>query len=208
MVVTELGTRADPTRQEIALDGRPVRMVEQVYALALHKPVGVLSTREDDRGRPTVMDLIPQSLRTIVYPVGRLDYNSSGLLLLTNDGALAYRLTHPSHHVPKRYEVRTRMPVSPEHAQQLSQGVDLDDGRTAPAKVILDRADARHLTITLHEGRKRQIRRMLQALGNEVIHLRRVAIGPLELGDLPPGQWRNLTAPELAALRRAAGMPA
>lgn len=205
-MVTQLGTKADPTRQEIALDGRPVRMVEQVYALALHKPVGVLSTREDDRGRPTVMDLIPGHLRPVVYPVGRLDYNSSGLLLLTNDGALAFRLTHPSHHVPKRYEVRAHLPVSPEHARQVRAGVDISDGRTAPAQVTVDPADGRHLTITLHEGRKRQIRRMLQALGNEVTSLQRVAIGPLELGGLAEGQWRDLSAQELTALREAAGM--
>jgi 23S rRNA pseudouridine2605 synthase len=205
-VVTQLGTRADPTQQEISLDGVPVRMVEQIYALALHKPVGVLSTREDDRERSTVMDLIPENLRTIVYPVGRLDYNSSGLMLLTNDGALAHRLTHPSHHIPKRYEVRATQPVTPGHARQLCTGVDIEDGRTAPAEVTVDPADPHHLTITLFEGRKRQIRRMLHAVGNEVAHLQRVAIGPLELGDLPERQWRNLSAQELAALREAAGM--
>lgn len=205
-MVTQLGTKADPTQQEIALDGRPVQMVEQVYALALHKPVGVLSTREDDLDRRTVMDLVPEHLRSIVYPVGRLDYNSSGLMLLTNDGALAHRLTHPSHHVPKRYVVQVALPVSEADVRQLRDGVDIEDGRTMPAQVTVAGPERRNLTITLYEGRKRQIRRMLRAVGNEVAHLQRVAIGPLELGMLPEGQWRDLSVQELAALREAAAM--
>ena len=204
----ELGTKADPASSEIALDGRPLRICETIYLLALNKPSGVLSTREDDRERSTVMSFVPEELRTLVYPVGRLDYNSTGLLLLTNDGPLAFRLTHPSHHVPKTYQVTAERPVGDAEVALLRSGVQIEDGFTAPAEVKVDPRDDRYLTIVLYEGRKRQIRRMLRAVGNEVISLQRVAIGPMKLGNLAEGELRPLTPDEVAALRKAVELEA
>lgn len=204
--MTELGARADPARSEIALDGRPITLAQHTHVLMLSKPAGFLSTHQDERGRPTVMDFVPPNLRPLLYPVGRLDLNSTGLLLLTNDGLLAFRLTHPSFHVPKRYLVVAQRPPTAAELEALRRGVELEDGPTAPAQVRASAGDPRSLEITLHEGRKRQIRRMLQAVSNEVVGLTRVGVGPLELGDLPPGRIRELTAPELAALRAAVGL--
>lgn len=172
----------------------------------LNKPRGVLSTRHDDRDRPTVMELVPDHARSLVYPVGRLDLDSTGLLLLTNDGALAFRLTHPSFHVPKGYQVVTRDPVSAAQAEALARGVLLEDGLTAPADVRTDPRDPRHLSMTLYEGRKRQIRLMLRAVGHQVVSLHRVTMGPLALGSLAPGASRPLTPAELDALRDAVGL--
>ena len=205
-VVTRLGTKADPTASEIAVDGRPIALPDETHALILNKPPGVLSTRSDDRGRPTVMQFVPPHLRALVYPVGRLDMDSTGLLLLTNDGTLAFRVTHPSCHVPKTYLVTTARPVATREVLALRNGVELEDGMTAPAEVTADPQDRRRLTIVLYEGRKRQIRRMMQAIGNEVVRLHRVAIGPLELGGLAEGQVRNLTDQELTDLRAAVGI--
>ncbi len=205
-VVDVLGARADAATQEIAVDGRPIRMPDQVHLLALNKPAGVLSTREDDRGRGTVMQFVPEELRSLVYPVGRLDLDSTGLLLLTNDGPLTFRLIHPSFHVPKRYIVHVARPPDDAQVQMLREGVEIEDGRTAPAEVERCGDDPCCLSIVLYEGRKRQIRRMLRAVGNEVVALERVAFGPLELGDLPPGKLRELTADEARALREAVGL--
>lgn len=205
-VVDILGTRADAATQEIALDGVPIRMPDRIHLLALNKPAGVLSTRDDDRGRPTVVQYLPEALRSLVYPVGRLDMDSTGLLLLTNDGPLTFRLIHPSFHVPKRYVVRALHPVENAQVQALRNGVQIEDGRTAPADVELCAGDPCRLVIVLYEGRKRQIRRMLRAVGNEVVTLERVAFGPLELGSLAPGALRELTADETRALREAVGL--
>ena len=203
-----MGTKADAATCEIAVDGRPVRICTTHYTFMLNKPPGVLSTREDDRVRPTVMRFVPEQLRTLVSPVGRLDYNSTGLILLMNDGPLAFRLTHPSFHVPKRYAVKTERPLSEAEVAALRAGVELDDGLTAPADVAVDAADGRRLLITLYEGRKRQVRRMVRAVGTEVVALQRQGFGPLELGDLAPGEIRPLTPEETTALRTAVGYEA
>ena len=169
---------------------------------ALNKPGGVVSTAADPQRRPTVVSLVESDLR--LYPVGRLDVDVTGLILLTNDGQLAYRLTHPSFEVPKTYRARVgRPPVSGAALASLRKGVELDDGITAPAQVRRLAADA--LEITIHEGRKRQVKRMLEHVGHPVRELQRVGFGPLALGDLRPGAYRRLTAAEVRALTGAAG---
>lgn len=188
------------------MDGRPITLPDRLHVLALNKPVGVLSTRTDDRGRRTVMEFVPESLRELLYPIGRLDFNSTGLLLLSNDGPLTFRLTHPSYHVPKTYIVQVERPVTDGELAVLAQGVLLEDGMTAPAEVSRHEGHPTRLRIVLREGRKRQVRRMLGAVGNEVTALRRTGFGPLELGDLPEGTIRELSASEVQALRRAVSL--
>lgn len=204
--VTALGVKADPARSVITVDGQIVAFCDRAHHLMLNKPPGVLSTRRDHRGRRTIMEFAPADLRTLVYPVGRLDLQSTGLILLTNDGELAFRLTHPSHHVPKTYVVDVRRPPAPDEVNALRAGVELDDGMTAPAEVTVDPANPCRLTIVLYEGRKRQLRRMMRAVANGVTGLHRVAIGPLQLGDLPEGRARNLSSSEALALRKAVGL--
>lgn len=200
-----LGSRADPATQVIAVNGRPLRLAQGHRYLALHKPVGFISTRRDPEGRPTVMSLIPERLRKLVYPVGRLDADSEGLLFLFDDGDLANALSHPRFHAPKLYHVLAAGNIGPKAIAQLRKGIVLEDGPTAPAhvKVLSRLADATVVEITLHEGRKRQVRRMLEAVGHPVRRLVRVAIAGVELGDLPPGQCRELTPAEVERLRRA-----
>jgi 23S rRNA pseudouridine2605 synthase len=194
----------DPARDvsgnaEVTVDGTPVH-TERHVVHALNKPAGVVSTAHDTHGRRTVVDLVPSSSR--LYPVGRLDADSTGLILLTNDGALAHRLTHPSFEVPRVYRARVRRaPVRENALRALREGVELDDGRTAPARV--KRLAPDKLEITIHEGRKRQVRRMCEAVGHPVIALERVAFGPLRLGRLGPGEHRRLTRAEVEALRKA-----
>ena len=170
--------------------------------------MGVLTSRADDRGRKVVTEFIPTHLRTMVYPVGRLDLNSSGLVLLLNDGALAFRLTHPSFHIAKEYIVRIGRAMEPDELKRMQTGIELDDGVIATAQVTQDKHNHTLLHITLYEGRKRQIRRMIEALGNEVRSLHRVSIGPLQLGKLASGKARKLTEQELAELRQAVGLDA
>jgi 23S rRNA pseudouridine2605 synthase len=185
----------------VAVDGRPVGGAEERTVHVLHKPAGVVSTAADTHGRTTVTDLVPAPGR--LYPVGRLDADTTGLILLTNDGDLAHRLTHPSFEVEKAYRVRVAdPPVAARALRALRDGVDLDDGRTAPARVRAVERDV--LEVVIHEGRKRQVRRMCQAVGHEVLDLARVRFGPLALGDLAPGEHRRLTAAEVERLRRAA----
>lgn len=194
----------DPARDvgehaRVAVDGRPLEGPEQRVAYALNKPVGVLSTARDDRGRPTVLDLVPeQGLR--LYPVGRLDADSSGLILLTNDGELANRLTHPSFQVEKVYRARLAGgPLREDALQALRDGVELDDGRTAPARVR--RLEANLIELTIREGRNRQVRRMCAAVRHPVLELRRVGFGPLRLGGLKDGAHRRLSPAEVERLR-------
>ncbi len=206
----ELGTRADPDADDIRVDGRPIqRQVRRIYLL-LNKPRGYVTTRSDPEGRPTVLDLVPH-LHDYVYPVGRLDYDSEGLLLLTNDGGLAAALTHPSHEVPREYQARVRGTPGAHAIERLSRGVVLDGRKTAPATVAVvmtgvgQHADQSLLSITIHEGRTRQVRRMCEAVGHPVVRLRRVRIGPLADPALKSGMCRPLTPREVDALRRAAG---
>jgi pseudouridine synthase len=206
----ELGTRADPGSDDIRVDGRPIKTRSERVYLLLNKPRGYVTTRSDPEGRPTVLDLIP-GLHDYLYPVGRLDYESEGLLILTNDGDLAAALTHPSHEVAREYHARVRGTPDRHALDRLSRGLVLDGRRTAPAEaaVVMTGAGQHHdqcvLSITLHEGRTRQVRKMCEAIGHPVVRLRRVRIGPLTDPDLKTGACRPLTTREVEALRMAAG---
>jgi 23S rRNA pseudouridine2605 synthase len=186
---------------EVAVDGRPARSWRGERAVyAVNKPAGVVATAHDPQGRPTVVDLVPSGRR--LYPVGRLDADSTGLILLTDDGELAHRLTHPSFEVPRVYRVKVRRPPVREAAlRALREGVELEDGMTAPARVRRLAPDT--LELTIHEGRKRQVRRMCEAVGHPVAALERVAFGPLGLRGLKPGEHRRLTRSEVDRLRHA-----
>ena len=206
-VTVDGATITDPARdvdgaERVAVDGRPVAVPSDRVVIALHKPTGVVSTARDPQGRPTVVDLVAD-VPGRLYPVGRLDADTTGLILLTDDGELAHRLTHPRFEVPKSYRARVGGgPVGERALRALRDGVELDDGRTAPATVHLAGED--ELELTLHEGRKRQVRRMCAAVGHPVRALRRVAFGPLALGDLPEGAYRRVRPDELERLRAAA----
>jgi 23S rRNA pseudouridine2605 synthase len=197
---TDVGEQSD-----VRFDGEPVRGAEPRVVYALHKPAGVVSTASDTHGRRTVVELVPQGRR--LYPVGRLDADTTGLILLTNDGELANRLTHPRFEVPKTYRAVVRGPALTERAlRRLRDGVRLEDGVTAPARVR--RLASHQLEITIHEGRKRQVRRMLEEVGHPVRSLTRVQFGPLALGELGVGRSRKLTHREVAELAAAANEPA
>jgi 23S rRNA pseudouridine2605 synthase len=204
--VTELGTRADPSRDDIRVDGRRVKAAEPLRYLLLNKPRGYVTTRSDPARRPTVIDLIP-GVREYVYPVGRLDYDSEGLLLLTNDGDLAARLTHPKHGVEREYEAWVLGTPDERDVERLRRGLVIDGRRTAPAGVrVRDTGRGRRqgqtlLSLVLREGRNRQVRRMCEAVGHPVDALTRVRFGPLADARLKPGQFRDLTPPELRRLR-------
>jgi 23S rRNA pseudouridine2605 synthase len=211
-VVRELGTKADPAVDEIKVDGRRIKEQKRKRYILLYKPRGYVTTRSDPQGRPTVMDLL-KGVKEYVYPVGRLDYDSEGLLLLTNDGDLAARLMHPSHEIEKVYEARVRGVPAAEDLERLARGVVLDGKRTAPAKIrMADRpakttasgAEHTFVEVVLHEGRQRQVRRMFDLIGHPVARLRRVRIGPIADEQIPIGHWRELDEHELAKLRRAA----
>jgi 23S rRNA pseudouridine2605 synthase len=199
-----LGDRGDPAVNNITIDQKPLSRAEPFCYLLMHKPVGVVTTNRDPEGRPIVADLL-DDVAARVFPVGRLDYNTSGLLLLTNDGALANQLAHPRHEVEKTYLVRVRGRLSREDRQRLERGVQLDDGVTAPARVQHVRSRGSHtwFEIILHEGRNRQVRRMCEKLGYPVSRLVRVGYDFLTLGDLEPGQYRHLTASEVNRLKQA-----
>jgi 23S rRNA pseudouridine2605 synthase len=195
----------DPARdvtgaEAIAVDGEAVRDSGARVVYAVHKPAGVVSTARDTHGRRTIVDLVSSPRR--LYPVGRLDADATGLILLTNDGDLAYALTHPSFEVPRTYRARIEGRPDERALRALREGVELEDGRTAPARVR--RVGQHEIELTIHEGRKRQVKRMCAAVGHPVVALRRVAFGPLRLGDLEPGRHRRLTAAEVQRLRDAA----
>lgn len=204
-VITTLGLKIDPLKDRVEVDGRPLARPEKKVYLLLNKPAGYVTTVKDPRGRAKVTDLL-RGIKQRVYPVGRLDYDTEGLLLLTNDGDLAYALTHPRHEVPKTYLARVKGVPAPEKLKALARGVPLEDGPTAPARVRLvsDKGGNGLLEITIHEGRNRQVRRMCEHIGHPVLALRRVRIGPLELGGLKPGQYRHLTFREVARLKKVA----
>jgi 23S rRNA pseudouridine2605 synthase len=202
-VVTTDPARDVSGEEAIAVDREAVRVPGARVVYALHKPAGVVSTAHDTHGRRTVVDLLPTEQR--LYPVGRLDADSTGLILLTNDGDLAYALTHPRFEVPRTYRARVDGRPSERALRALREGIELDDGRTAPAHVRL--LGPHELELTIHEGRKRQVRRMCEAVGHRVVDLRRVAFGPLRLGDLSAGRHRRLTAAEVQRLRDAAREP-
>ena len=191
-----LGRRVDPEQDRVEVDGVPIGVKAGLVYYLLNKPEGVVTTAKDTHGRPTVVDLVPDQPR--VYPVGRLDAATEGLLLLTNDGELANHIAHPSHGVEKEYLAEVQGYVSAGAVRRLREGVELDDGLTAPAKV--SQPNPGLLRITIHEGRNRQVRRMCEAVGHPVVRLIRVRIGPLSDRQLRPGEWRELTSDEVKAL--------
>jgi 23S rRNA pseudouridine2605 synthase len=199
-VVASLGDKADADNDVIEVDGVRIGVRPGLVYFLLNKPAGVVTTAADPHGRPIVTDLVPAEPR--VFPVGRLDQDTEGLLLLTNDGDLTQRLTHPSFGVEKEYVASVEGRPSRGTVRALREGIDLDDGRTAPAKVALVAPDV--LRITIHEGRNRQVRRMCEAVGHPVTRLVRTRIGPLADRSLAPGEWRPLTTGEVRALERAA----
>jgi pseudouridine synthase len=201
-IVRELGVKIDPDVDEIKVDGKACRKEPRHIYILINKPIGVVTTVKDPFGRPTVLDLI-KGLKERVYPVGRLDMDTEGLLILTNDGEVTYRLTHPKHEVEKTYLAHVRGMVGRQQILMLETGVKLEDGLTAPAKVRIVKydGDSTVLEIKIHEGKKRQVRRMCSAVGNPVIYLKRTHIGTLSLKNLKPGQWRFMTAKEIEYIK-------
>jgi pseudouridine synthase len=209
--VLEMGTKADADTDDIRVDGRRLHAPERKRYILLNKPAGVVSTRSDPQRRRTVIDLL-HGVREYVYPVGRLDYETEGLLLLTNDGDLAARLTHPRHGVERSYEARVAGMPDADALRQLREGIPLDGHRTLPAEATLlnDRRGQREgvVQLTIREGRNRQVRRMLEAVGHPVRELARTRIGPLTDRRLKVGTWRDLTAAEVTTLQALANRPA
>ena len=235
-VVTELGSKVDPLVDQVAVDGVPVRLEGGPVTIMLHKPAGYVTTMSDPQGRPTVAELVPTDRFPGLFPIGRLDFDTTGLLLFSTDGELGNGLLHPRHHVEKRYLALVNGKPTPEQLDQLEQGIQLDDGMTAAA--LVEGAEAKRalsmlevppavpdhepngsvpspqraailrkrsqqravVRVVLREGRKRQVKRMLSAIKHGVLALHRDSFGPIELGDLPRGQWRELTPEEVAAL--------
>ena len=202
--VAVLGRRVDVETALIELDGAPIGVRPDLVHYLLNKPAGVVTTADDPQGRPTVVGLVPAKPR--VFPVGRLDVDTEGLLLLTNDGELAHRLTHPSFGVEKEYVVELEGCPSRAALRRLREGVELDDGTTAPARAAL--LEPSVVRVTVHEGRNRQVRRMCDAVGHPVVRLIRTRIGPLADRSLAPGAWRELTGNEVRSLQRAVAGPA
>ena len=203
-VVRELGSKVDPRVDIVAVDGHVVTLADEAAYTVLNKPAGVITTMDDPQGRPSVADLVPREPAGL-FPVGRLDRDTTGLLLFTTDGDLAFRLLHPSYHVEKVYIATVRGAPGSRALERLATGLELDDGPTAPARV-----EAHHISrslsrieIAIREGRKRQVRRMFEAVGHPVEALHRIAFGPILLGDLPVGAHRPLTVEEVAALKAA-----
>jgi 23S rRNA pseudouridine2605 synthase len=212
--ITELGTKADPESDDIRIDGRRINVAARRLYILLNKPRGYITSRSDPQQRRTVVDLLREhGIRDYVYPVGRLDYDSEGLLLLTSDGDLAARLTHPRHGVPREYEVQVRGVPDHHDLDRLQRGILMDGRKTAPATAKLLRVfekGAGHqalVSLVIHEGRNRQVRRMCDAIGHPVIRLRRVRIGPIADARLKPGGLRELSSAEIAALKKAAAEP-
>jgi 23S rRNA pseudouridine2605 synthase len=201
--IAPLGRRVDPEHDLIEVDGAPVGVKPGLVYYLLNKPTGVVTTAKDTHGRTTVVDLVPAEPR--VFPVGRLDVDTEGLLLLTNDGDLGHRVTHPSHGVEKEYLVHVRGRVTPGELRQLREGIELDDGVTAPA--VASQPSPGVLRLTIHEGRNRQVRRMCDAIGHPVMRLVRTRIGPLTDRSLRPGDYRELSTGERRALAEAVADP-
>ncbi len=200
-VVTELGTKIDPEKDRVSVNGKLLIALEKKVYIMLYKPKGYVTTAKDNFDRDTVLDLIPESLGRL-YPVGRLDYDSEGLLLLTNDGDFTFRLTHPSHEIAKTYLVRIAGEITEDDVDKLRKGVVIDGRMTLPAKVSIRECEKGKSTllIAISEGRNRQVRKMCAAVGHEVLRLCRVAEGPVKLSGLKPGEWRHLTKEEIALL--------
>jgi 23S rRNA pseudouridine2605 synthase len=205
--VVGLGSKVDPNVDVVTVDGREVRLADAPVYLALNKPAGVVTTMSDPQGRPTVASFVPVAENPGLFPVGRLDQDTTGLLLFTTDGELSHRLLHPRWKVEKAYRARVDGRLSESEAATLREGVELDDGRTQPAAVRIERAGTTSaVVITIREGRKRQVRRMFSAVGHPVLALHRVSFGPVSLGPLTEGAFRELTTAEVGALRAEVGL--
>ena len=201
-IVREPGTQINPDTDVVKVFGKAIRLPEEHIYIMLNKPLGCVSTCSDDRGRTTVLDYV-KGVAGRIYPVGRLDFTTEGLLLLTNDGQLANKLTHPSHEITKRYFAVIDSFVSEGDVRKLEKGVFIEGGRTAPAKIKIMKAspDRTELTIAIHEGRNRQVRRMFETLDKNVVFLKRISEGELNLGDLKKGEFRYLTEEEIQYLK-------
>ncbi len=206
-IVQVLGARADPGRDDIRVDGAPLPDPGHLVLIALHKPAGYVTTRHDEHGRRTVMDLVPAIPG--LHPVGRLDFDTSGLLLLTNDGALTLAITHPRHELSKVYLATVAGVPDAEALARIRSGVELEDGWTAPAEASVERVvrGGSVVRLVLHEGRKRQVKRMLAAVGHPVRQLIRISVGPLTLEGLASGAWREVSVKEVESLRSTLCLP-
>ncbi len=200
-VITEMGCRVDPDRQVVAFEGRPLRREEEKIYLLLNKPRGYVTTLHDPQGRPIVSALLT-GITSRVFPVGRLDFDTEGALILTNDGDFAERILHPRFEIERTYQATVRGLPTPEKIRELEEGVELEGKKTWPAKVhiIAEEPTTSTLEITIHEGRKRQVRKMFEAIGHRVLALKRIAYGGLRLGALPTGKYRRLTPADLALI--------
>jgi 23S rRNA pseudouridine2605 synthase len=206
-IVTELGNKVDPAVDVVRVDGKVVSLAEECVYIALNKPTGVVTTMSDPQGRTTVAELVPVREHPGLFPVGRLDYETTGLLLFTTDGELAHRVLHPKWKVEKTYRVLVDGRTAEPELDRLREGVSLDDGLTAPARARVIRNGATsYCEISIKEGRKRQVRRMFSAIGHPVIELHRVSFGPIEIGDMSKASWRYLSSAEVAALKAAVGV--
>lgn len=201
-IVDFMGCVIDPDCDVVEVDGRVIKTEGKKYYIMLHKPKNYVTTVSDDLGRPTVMELV-RDINARIYPVGRLDFDTTGLLIMTNDGDFANILTHPKHDVNKTYIARIDRPLSEDELEKLQKGIDLDGVKTAPAKAenIKRPQKGYEVKITIHEGRNRQVRRMLDAVGVNVMSLKRISVGSLTLGNLPEGKWRRLSDAEINKLR-------
>lgn len=197
--VRELGTKIEIGNDTVSVDGRVIKLANKKYYIMLNKPVGYVSTVNDQFDRPTVIDLIKEEIKTRIFPVGRLDYDTEGLLILTNDGDFSYRVTHPKFHVNKTYIAVLKGGISISGLAALRRGVKVDDYTASPAEVeVLDAKNGyTTVKITIHEGKNRQVRKMFDAVGSTVAELKRISIGNVELGNLPLGRWRYLTSHEI-----------
>ena len=200
-VVTEMGVKIDPTKDEVMYKSKVLKKTDVFEYYLLHKPIRVVSTASDEKGRTNVVDMIKSPYR--LYPVGRLDFLSSGLIILTNDGDLTYKLTHPKHEIDKEYLVKVEPPISIENIKKLRAGVDLDGDMTQPCKIKLmkDNKNSQQYSFILREGKNRQIRRMVELVGSQVVKLERTAIGKIRMDNLKYGQYRPLTKDEVAYLK-------
>ena len=200
--VTEQGTKVETGRDTVTVDNKPVEIKDKKYYIMLNKPAGYVSTTKDQFDRPTVVDIVKEEVGTRIFPVGRLDYETEGLLLMTNDGDFTYKITHPKFQKDKTYIAVINGGIAIPDLNRLRKGVKVEDYTTSPAQVeIMDAAGGKTaIKITIHEGRNRQVRKMFDALGYTVIALKRIKIGELELGNLPVGRWRHLTSHEINCL--------
>lgn len=197
--VTEQGVKVEIGSDKVTVDGKELSLVTKKYYIMLNKPVGVVSTVSDEAGRPTVVDILKDEINTRIFPVGRLDYDTEGLLLLTNDGDFSYRVTHPKFEMKKTYLALVGSGLTVAGLNKLRRGVVIDGFRTSPAEVELIESEPNSnlVRITIHEGKNRQVRKMFEAVGVKVKELRRVSIGKVEIGNLPYGRWRHLTSHEI-----------